>query len=68
MTAIEKDESLPDYGTLFQREFDDKTVPQYHDYKNPMNFIDARVLWRKQKLKELIKNAEMELEDLENRL
>lgn len=66
--AVEKDQPLPDYGNLFQREFDDQTVPQYKDYKNPKNFINARVQWRKRKLKELIKNAEMELEDLESRL
>ena len=66
--AVEKDQPLPDYGNLFQREFDDSTVPQYSDYKNPVNFINARINWRKRKLKELIKNAEMELEDLETRL
>jgi len=66
--AVEKNQPLPDYGNLFQREFDDEIVPQYSDYKNPVNFIDARIQWRKRKLKELIKNAEMELEDLETRL
>ena len=66
--AVEKDQPLPDYGNLFQREFDDENIPQYSDYKNPMNFINARIQWRKRKLKELIKNAEMELEDLETRL
>jgi hypothetical protein len=66
--AVEKNQPLPDYGNLFQREFDDENVPQYSDYKNPVNFIDARIQWRKRKLKELIKNAEMELEDLETRL
>jgi len=66
--AVNEDNPLPDYGNLFQREFDDQTVPQYSDYKNPENFIDARVQWRKRKLKELIKNAEIELADLETRL
>lgn len=66
--AVEKDKPLPDYGNLFQREFDDQTVPQFSDYKKTENFVDARVQWRKRKLKELIKNAEMELEDLETRL
>lgn len=68
LEAVEKDQPLPDYGNLFQRKFDDETVPQYGDYKNPVNFINARINWRKRKLKELIKNAEMELEDLETRL
>ena len=66
--AVEKDQPIPDYGNLFQRDFDDQTVPQYSDYKKPENFVDARVQWRKRKLKELIKNAEMELADLETRL
>jgi len=66
--AVLKDQPLPDYGNLFQREFDDPSVPQYSDYKNPVNFIDVRIQWRKRKLKELIKNAEMELQDLESRL
>jgi len=66
--AVEKDKPLPDYGNLFQRVFDDDTVPQYSDYKNPVNFINARIQWRKRKLKELIRDAEMELEDLETRL
>jgi hypothetical protein len=66
--AVEQDKPLPDYGNLFQREFDDQAVPQFGDYKKTENFVDARVQWRKRKLKELIKNAEMELEDLETRL
>lgn len=66
--AVNEDNPLPDYGNLFQLEFDDQTVPQYSDYKKPENFIDARVQWRKRKLKELIKNAEIELADLETRL
>ena len=66
--AVKQDTPLPDYGNLFQREFDDQTVPQYSDYKKTENFVDARVQWRKRKLKELIKNAEIELADLETRL
>ncbi|RLI03961.1 hypothetical protein DRO31_00435 [Candidatus Bathyarchaeota archaeon] len=66
--AVKEDRPVPDYGNMFQREFDDQTVPQYSDYKKPENFVDARVQWRKRKLKELIKNAEMELADLETRL
>lgn len=66
--AVEAEKPLPDYGNLFQREYDDPTVPQYSDYKKTENFVDARIQWRKRKLKELIKNAEMELTDLETRL
>ena len=66
--AVQLDMSLLEYGNLFQREFDDQTIPQYSDYPNVTTFIDARIEWRKRKLRELIKNAEMELEDLETRL
>jgi hypothetical protein len=68
INAVKEDSPLPDYGNLFQRTFDDQTVPQYSEYKKTENFIDARVQWRKRKLKELIKNAEIELADLETRL
>jgi hypothetical protein len=68
LEAVQKDNPLPDYGNLFQHEFEDQTVPQFSDYKNPANFIDARIEWRKRKLKKLIKNAEIELEDLETQL
>ena len=66
--TVKEDRPVSDYGNMFQREFDDQTVPQYSDYKKPENFVDERVHWRKRKLKELIKQAEMELEDLESRL
>ena len=68
LEALGEDTPLPDYGNLFQREFEDNTVPQYSNYKNPVNFVDARIQWRKRKLRELLENAELELKDLESRL
>ena len=68
LEAVRDDKPLPDYGNLFQREFDDQSVPQFSDYKNPTNFIDSRIQWRKRRLKELIRDAEAELKDLETRL
>jgi hypothetical protein len=68
LEAFRKDTPLPDYGNLFQREFEDNIVPLYSDYKNPVNFIDARIQWRKRKLTELTENAGLELTDLESRL
>ncbi|TFH16753.1 hypothetical protein E4H04_06110 [Candidatus Bathyarchaeota archaeon] len=68
LEAVKNDNPQPDYGSLFQREFDDKKIPQYKDYKKPEDFIDARIQWRKKILKELVKNAEMELMDIETRL
>jgi hypothetical protein len=68
LDAVKNDKPIPDYGNLFQHDFNDPTIPQYTEYKNPLNFIDARIHWRKRKLKELIKNAETELNDIETRL
>jgi len=66
--ALENDKPLPDYGNLFQRDMENPAVPRYSDYKKPMNFIDARIQWRKNRVKQLMKEAEMELKDLESRL
>jgi len=68
LRAVEKDEPLADYGNLFQKEVADPIVPQSSDYKNPANFIDARIQWRKRRLNELMENAEMELKSLSARL
>jgi len=68
LRAVEKDESLAHYGNLFQKEVDDPIVPLVSDYKNPVNFIDSRIQWRKRRLNELMENAEMELASLRARL
>ena len=68
LRAVEKDEPLADYGNLFQKEVDDPIVPQSSDYRDPVNFIDARIQWRKRRLNELMENAEMELSSLRVRL
>ena len=64
LRAVEKDEPVAEYGNLFQKEVEDPIVPQSSDYKNPVNFIDSRIQWRKRRLKELMENAEMELSSL----
>lgn len=68
LRAVEKDEPLADYGNLFQKEVDNEIVPQWGEYKNPVNFIDARIQWRKRRLQELMKNAELELGNIRDRL
>ncbi len=68
LKAVEKAEPLADYGNLFQKEVEDPIVPQSSDYKNPVNFIDARIQWRKRRLNKLMENAEMELSSLRARL
>ena len=66
--SIKNEKTLLEFGNLFQRSFEDQLVPQYNDYKDINNFIDARIQWRKIKLRKLIDDAEMELKDLETRL
>jgi hypothetical protein len=68
LESVEKKIHLPDYGNLFDWKITDKTIPQYSEYKNHMNFVNARILWGKKTLNVLIEKAEIELEDLENRL
>jgi hypothetical protein len=68
LPAVQNDEPLADYGNLFQTEVEDQIVPQWSDYKNPVNFIDARIQWRKRRLQELMENAELELGNIRTRL
>jgi hypothetical protein len=68
LEALENDAPLIYYGDLFHGNFQIDTLSKYSDYKNPLDFIIARIRWRKKILKELIKKAEMELTDLESRL
>lgn len=68
LQAVENDTPLADYGNLFQKEVEDEIVPQWGDYKNPVNFIGARIQWRKRRLKELMENAELELGNLRERI
>jgi len=57
-----------DFGSLFQREADDTTAPQFTYHRDPEDFIDARIQWRKNRLKQLNESAEAELEDLRKRI
>lgn len=66
--AIGKNQKIPIYGSLFDTKSEDYTMPQIFEYDNPENFLDARINWRKRRLNVLIKNAEIELADLETRI
>lgn len=57
-----------DFGNLFQREADDSTAPQFTDHSDTEDFMDARIQWRKSRLKQLNESAEAELEDLRKRI
>ena len=65
---VETGGSSTDFGNLFQREADDPTAPQFTDHRDHEGFIDARIQWRKSRLKQLNESAEAELEDLRKRI
>ena len=65
---VETDDSSTDFGSLFQREADDSTAPQFTDHRDTEDFIDARIQWRINRLKQLNESAETELEDLRKRI
>ena len=65
---VETGGSSTDFGSLFQREADDSTAPRFTDHRDAEGFIDARIQWRKNRLKRLNESAEAELEDLRERI
>jgi hypothetical protein len=65
---VETDGGSADFGGLFQREADDPAAPQFTDHRTPEGFIDARIRWRINRLKQLNESAEAELEDLRGRI
>lgn len=65
---VETDGHSPEFGSLFQREADDPAAPRFTDHRDPMDFIDARIQWRKNRLKQLNESAEAELDDLRRRI
>lgn len=66
--AVQQNQKITNYGSLFEYKFEDDTIPQFFDNNNPENFLDSRINLRKIKLNKLIENAEIELEDLETRI
>ena len=65
---VETNDYSADFGNLFQREADHPTAPQFTDHRDPEDFIDARIQWRKNRLKQINESAEAELEDLRKRI
>jgi len=61
LKSIENDEKILGLGSLFQRGLEED-VPNYGG--DPESFVDARITWRKRKLEDLLRSAELELEDL----
>jgi hypothetical protein len=62
MKAIKDDEKVLGLGSLFQRGFSEEDIPKYEGDEE--TFMDARIFWRKRKLEDLLRSAELELEDL----
>jgi hypothetical protein len=56
------------YGNLFDVDFRVEKLPNYKEYEDPLKFIYDRIKWRKKKLNKILKNAEIELRDLEIKL
>jgi len=67
-TFVDSGGHSTDFGNLFQREADDPTAPQFTDHRDALDFIDARIQWRKNRLTQLNESAETELEDLRKRI
>jgi len=67
---VESKETETGWGKLFAREagtIHDKR-PIYKNFPSTDAFIEARILWRLEKLRSLAIDAEMELEDLRERI
>jgi predicted anti-sigma-YlaC factor YlaD len=62
MKAIENDEKILGLGSLFQKSSCEEKVPNFEG--DTESFVDARITWRKRKLEDLLRSAELELEDL----
>jgi len=62
LKAIEDDDKILGLGSLFQRSSDDEDVPSYGG--DAESFMVARIAWRKRKLEDLLRSAELELEEL----
>ena len=65
---VETGDSSTDFGSLFQIEIDDPSAPRFTGHRDAEGFIDARIQWRKDRLKRLNESAEAELEDLRDRI
>ena len=66
MKSIENDEKILGLGSLFQRGFGEEEIPRYGG--DPESFMDARITWRRAKLEALLRDAELELDDMRKRV
>ena len=66
--ALEKDLHITVLGNLFLKHYEEKTIPQFKNYNDTKNYVDARIQWRKLKLNEILKNANIELKDLRSKI
>ena len=66
--TVEKDQFVTALGNLFLKHYEEKTIPQFKNYNDTKNYVDARIQWRKLKLNEILKNANIELKDLRSKI
>jgi len=67
--AIESGEPVPPvWGGLFTPESGIPDAPQLDDYDGPAEFLDARIAWRMRRLSVILRDAELELKDLRERI
>ncbi len=66
MNSIENDEKILGLGSLFQRGLGEEEIPSYGG--DPESFMDARITWRRAKLEALLRDAELELEGMRERV
>lgn len=68
MDIVEDNQKSEIFGNLFDTDVEEALVPNYSEYKNNDSFIDARIEWRLGRLEKILRDAELELEDLRKRI
>ena len=65
---VKNNEKSEIFGNLFETDVENTLVPNYSDFKTKDSFIDARIDWRLDRLEKILRDAELELEDLRKRI
>jgi hypothetical protein len=65
---IVENKGSEDFGNLFKKTVDDDKIPKYKDSEDIEIFINARIQWRSEHLEQIQKNAELELQNLREKI
>jgi hypothetical protein len=57
-----------EFGNVFKKIVYESNIPDFKDFENLDNFINARIKWRKEKLLEVLDSAEIELKFLRSEI